>query len=78
VIDLRQMLQEFKEVEVTFVKRDGSLRTLRATLKDVQPYERKTDTIRPPRADNLVSVWSIDDEGWRTIDVDMIQTAIGQ
>lgn len=60
-------------VSVKFKKVDGSERTMRCTLQEnyIQPYDNKTDRVRPDN-DNLLSVWDIDKNAWRSFRLDSV------
>jgi hypothetical protein len=58
---------------VKFTKLDGSIREMRCTLKEdlLPPVNKPTMTGRVPNP-NVVSVWSVDDEGWRSFRKDSV------
>lgn len=58
---------------VTFKKVDGSERTMRCTLQEkyIEPYENKTERTRPDN-DNLISVWDLDNNSWRSFKLDSV------
>lgn len=60
-------------VSIKFKKVDGSERTMRCTLQEsyIQPYENKTDRVRSEN-DNLLSVWDIDKNAWRSFRLDSV------
>ena len=62
-------------LEVVFIKTDGSVREMRCTLheKVVEAYEKKTDKVKPEN-DSVVSVWDLDNNGWRSFKIDSIQS----
>jgi hypothetical protein len=73
-----QLLENLKqgEVVVTFKKKDGTERVMRCTKSfDVIPEEKHpkasnepiTDTPKPSNTD-LLMVWDMDKEGWRSFD----------
>lgn len=60
------------EVVITFIKKDGSERVMRATTNlDVIPYTFKTkiseNTDKKPKSTNLLHVWDLDIKEWRSI-----------
>lgn len=61
-------------VEVTFVKKNGEERVLNCTLKsDVVPlYEKKTDKEKA-KNDDVLSVWDLDINEWRSFRFDSIK-----
>jgi hypothetical protein len=60
-------------VSVKFKKIDGSERIMNCTLKRklVPVYEKKTDRVNPTN-DNLIVVWDLDKEAFRSFKVDSI------
>lgn len=61
-------------VEVSFVKKDGQPRTMRCTLiADMLPPMTEGKTPREHK-EGLLSVWSIDDQGWRSFYIDSIKS----
>ena len=60
-------------VNVKFTKTDGSERVMKCTLMEsfVKPHEKKTDREKKEN-DNIVSVWDIEKEGWRSFRYDSI------
>ena len=60
-------------VSVKFKKVDGTERTMRCTLQEsyIQPYDNKTERVRPDN-DNLLSVWDIDKNAWRSFRIDSV------
>lgn len=68
---LREVLT-FSVVTVEFIKSDGSLREMRATLdpKHLPVVENKdTESKRKPNAE-VCSVWDVDAKGWRSFRYD--------
>lgn len=61
-------------VKVTFVKKNGEERALNCTLKsDVIPlYEKKTDREKA-KNDEVLSVWDLDINEWRSFRFDSIK-----
>lgn len=62
--------------KVTFTKADGTLREMKCTLKEgsfVAP-EKKTERVREPK-DDVVSVWDLEKDAWRSFRVDSVVTA---
>lgn len=60
-------------IAVKFTKVDGSERTMRCTLSEsfIKPSEKKTDREKPVN-DNILSVWDIDSDGWRSFRLDSV------
>jgi hypothetical protein len=71
--DLINLLKE-NTVFVTFDKRDGSERTMKCTLMDgvVVPHEKTTDRVKEPNP-NVLPVWDIDSDAWRSFRLDTIK-----
>lgn len=79
---LRELIQsELKtgELLITFNKKDGTERKLKCTLQEgvVQPYEKKTEQVKV-KNDNTMSVWDIENSGWRSFNLDSITQIEGQ
>ncbi len=64
---MQELLRTFVAT-VTFTKKDGTERVMKCTLKpDIAvPHEKKTDRVKEPK-DDLLPVWDIEAEAWRTI-----------
>jgi len=62
-------------LEVVFIKTDGNVREMRCTLQEkfVEVYDKKTDKVKPEN-DSVISVWDLDNNGWRSFKLDSIQT----
>jgi WYL_2, Sm-like SH3 beta-barrel fold len=58
-------------VQIKFLKVDGTERTMNCTLKEeyIKPFDKKTDRVKEPK-DGLLSVWDIDNDGWRSFKVE--------
>lgn len=59
---------------MTFTKSDGTEREMKCTLKEefIQQYEKKTERVRKENED-VLSVWDLDNNGWRSFRVDSIK-----
>lgn len=59
---------------MTFTKSDGTERQMKCTLKEefIQQYEKKTERVRKENED-VLSVWDLDNNGWRSFRVDSIK-----
>lgn len=70
---LLDLLKE-REVIVTFTKKDGSERNMLCTLKEgsIIPYEKKSDKVRI-RSEESLSVWDVENGGWRSFRFDTIK-----
>lgn len=60
-------------VEVQFTKKDGTVRTMKCTLKHdlVKPYEKKTDKTKPTNED-VCPVYDLDKQEWRSFKYDTV------
>lgn len=61
-------------VNVKFTKKDGSERVMKCTLMDsiIKPYERKTEDRVKAQKENILSVWDLEKDAWRSINFDTI------
>lgn len=64
-----------QSVKITFTKQDGSERVMNCTLREdtVVPYEKKSDREKKENP-NIVAVWDIDKNEWRSFKIDSIKT----
>ena len=62
-------------LEVVFIKTDGNVREMKGTLQEkfVEAYDKKTDKVKPEN-DSVISVWDLDNNGWRSFKLDSIQS----
>jgi len=68
--ELMEMLKT-DVLTIEFLKSNGSRRVIKATLKaDIAPAHNVRE-----EGDNLVTVYSVDDVGWRSIRIDSIVKA---
>lgn len=60
---------------VTFTKADGSIRNMRCTLmREYLPIAEETTAHVPRRQnDEVLAVWDLDNQGWRSFRLDSIQ-----
>lgn len=60
-------------LNIGFKKKDGSDRYMKCTLNSeyVPQYEKKTDKIKKIN-ENILSVFDLEKEGWRSISIDSI------
>ena len=65
-----------QQVSVTFQKKDGSERVMKCTLQEnvVVPYEAKTERTKNKVNEDLIVVWDCENNGWRSFDLNKIQT----
>jgi hypothetical protein len=68
---LKVLLHDSK-VTVVFEKKDGTLRTMVCTLKDVPPYERKTETVRAEN-EEVLSVFDLEISEWRSFRMNSVR-----
>lgn len=63
-----------QNAEIIFTKKDGTLRVMQCTLRSdvVVPYEKKTDIVREGK-DNIMPVWDLEAEAWRSVNMDTIK-----
>lgn len=61
-------------VNVKFIKKDGTERVMKCTLAEaiIKPYERKTEDRVKAQKDNIVSVWDVEKDAWRSVNFDTI------
>lgn len=62
---------------ITFTKKDGTERVMRCTLQEgvAVPYEKKTERTRDGNAD-ILPVWDIEANGWRSVTISTIKEFI--
>ena len=78
--DLKQILTN-RIATVIFRKTDGEIREMRCTLKSEylpkqQPLDENARHLPRQENDNVLSVWSIDNNGWRSFRIDSIMDII--
>ena len=66
-------------VSLSFIKKDGSLREMKATLvtSEIPEIHQKTSLPNDPRETENVLVWDVDNIGWRTFKMSMIESYEG-
>ncbi len=71
--ELQQALSKLN-ADITFTKKDGTERIMKCTLRNdvVVPYEKKTDIVREGK-DNIMPVWDLEAEAWRSVNIDTIK-----
>lgn len=69
-------LLKLNTCKIVFTKADGTTRDMVCTLKEgsFTPPEKKTDKVRPANND-VVSVWDLENEGWRSFRVESVISA---
>jgi len=66
-------------VNLSFTKKDGSLREMNATLvtSEIPEIHQKKELPNDPREQDNVLVWDVDQIGWRTFKISMIESYNG-
>lgn len=61
------------EVNLTFTKKDGTIREMKCTLIEsmLPEYEKKTDRVKEPSND-IIAVFDLDKQAWRSVRYDSI------
>ena len=62
-------------VQVRFTKTDGTKRVMLCTLVESYLPARTGSGTAKPKPDTIVPVWSIIDQGWRSIRVESVESA---
>jgi hypothetical protein len=60
-------------VNITFTKKDGTVRTIRGTLQESFLPPKNPDAKKVERNEDMISVWSVDDKGWRGFNINQLQ-----
>jgi len=68
--ELSEMLRN-RRLEVSFIKKDGSLRVMNCTLLEKYLPTNDKETTKKEN-DSVLSVWDIDNSGWRSFRLDSI------
>jgi len=62
---------------VTFTKVDGSERVMKCTLNETlipqSSEEKKTDRVKVEN-DNVLAVWDLESQGWRSFKIDSVKS----
>jgi hypothetical protein len=63
------------DATIKFTKKDGTERVMKCTLREnaITPYEKKTDRVKKDN-DDVLSVWDLELNSWRSINVNSILT----
>ena len=66
-------------VNLSFTKKDGTLREMNATLvtSEIPEVHQKKQLPNDPREQENVLVWDVDNIGWRTFKMSMIESYNG-
>lgn len=62
-------------LDISFIKKDGSLREMKCTLQEafITPYERKTETtIKKSVNLDMLTVWDIEASGFKKVNIPTI------
>lgn len=61
-------------MDIKFVKKDGTLRNMKCTLKEdlMLPYEKKTEKTKAENKE-ILAVYDLDKESWRSFRLDSIK-----
>jgi hypothetical protein len=61
------------EATIKFIKKDGTVRAMKCTLKPdvIVPYEKKTEKTKEAN-DALLPVWDLEAAAWRTVNLKTI------
>lgn len=61
------------DVEITFTKKDGSVRVMKCTLDEakIPTHEKKTDRVKAAN-DEVLPVYDLEAQGWRSFRLDSI------
>jgi len=74
-MDKEILLETLRKEIITlkFTKTDGSERIMKCTLRDdyLVKEEKKTDRVKKPN-DNVISVWDVEWNGWRSFKYDSL------
>jgi glucose-6-phosphate dehydrogenase assembly protein OpcA len=67
---------EFGPVTVDFLKKDGTMRTMKCTLQEsaIPTYEKKTERVRTTSTNEAISVVDLDINEWRSFRYDSIKS----
>tara|TARA_B110000967_G_scaffold172077_1_gene182922 strand:- start:289 stop:570 length:282 start_codon:yes stop_codon:yes gene_type:complete len=66
-------------VNLSFTKKDGSLREMNATLvtSEIPEIHQKQSLPNDPREQDNILVWDTDSQGWRTFKMSMLESYNG-
>lgn len=62
------------DAKVTFVKKDGTERVMKCTLREeaIKPHDKKTDKEKT-KSEEVLAVWDLDKSEWRSFRYDSIK-----
>jgi glucose-6-phosphate dehydrogenase assembly protein OpcA len=67
---------KFGPVTVDFLKKDGTMRTMKCTLQEsaIPTYEKKTERVRTTSTDEAISVVDLEKNEWRSFRYDSVKS----
>ena len=67
---------KYGPVTVDFLKKDGTMRTMKCTLQEsaIPTYEKKTERVRTTSTDESISVVDLEKNEWRSFRYDSIKS----
>ena len=67
---------KYGPVTVDFLKKDGTMRTMKCTLEEsaIPTYEKKTERVRTTSTDEAISVVDLDINEWRSFRYDSVKS----
>ncbi len=67
---------KYGPVTVDFLKKDGTMRTMKCTLLEsaVPTYEKKTERVRTTSTDEAISVVDLEKNEWRSFRYDSVKS----
>lgn len=68
--ELSEMLRD-RALEISFIKKDGSRRVMNCSLQEKYLSKNDKETTKKEN-DSVLSVWDIDNSGWRSFRLDSI------
>ena len=67
---------KYGPVTVDFLKKDGTMRTMKCTLQEsaIPAYEKKTERVRTTLTEDAISVVDLDINEWRSFRYDSVKS----
>ena len=67
---------KYGPVTVDFLKKDGTMRTMKCTLQEsaIPTYEKKTERVRTTSTDDAISVVDLEKNEWRSFRYDSVKS----
>ena len=67
---------KYGPVTVDFLKKDGTMRTMKCTLQEsaIPTYEKKTERVRTTSTDESISVVDLEKNEWRSFRYDSVKS----